>query len=75
MKPRVALIGTGGTISSIGRNSLDLWEYMDAGRKVGMNGTPGFYVNGVVLSGAQPLDAFVEVIDAELARAGQTVGG
>ena len=33
MKPRVALIGTGGTISSIGRNSLDLWEYMDAGRK------------------------------------------
>src|SRR5262249_60788702 len=33
MKPRVALIGTGGTISSIGRDSLDLWEYMDAGRK------------------------------------------
>ena len=32
-KPRVALIGTGGTISSIGRGSLDLWEYMDAGRK------------------------------------------
>src|SRR3989442_12915944 len=32
-KPRVALIGTGGTISSIGRGSLDLWEYMDASRK------------------------------------------
>jgi len=32
-KPRVALIGTGGTISSIGRGSLDLWEYMDTGRK------------------------------------------
>ena len=32
-KRRVALIGTGGTISSIGRGSLDLWEYMDAGRK------------------------------------------
>jgi L-asparaginase len=32
-KPRVALIGTGGTISSIGRHSLDLWEYMDYGRK------------------------------------------
>ena len=31
-KPRVALIGTGGTISSIGRDSLDLWEYMDSGR-------------------------------------------
>jgi L-asparaginase len=33
MKPRVALIGTGGTISSIGRGSLDLWEYMDTSRK------------------------------------------
>ena len=33
MKQRVALIGTGGTISSIGRGSLDLWEYMDTGRK------------------------------------------
>jgi L-asparaginase len=32
-KPRVVLIGTGGTISSIGRESLDLWEYMDASRK------------------------------------------
>jgi len=32
-KPRIALIGTGGTISSIGRDSLDLWEYMDTGRK------------------------------------------
>jgi L-asparaginase len=32
-KPRVALIGTGGTISSIGRGSLDLWEYMDGGHK------------------------------------------
>jgi L-asparaginase len=33
MKRRVALIGTGGTISSIGRGSLDLWEYMDTSRK------------------------------------------
>ncbi|MGH7387879.1 MAG: asparaginase [Candidatus Rokuibacteriota bacterium] len=32
-KPRVALIGTGGTISSIGRDGLDLWEYMDSSRK------------------------------------------
>jgi L-asparaginase len=26
---RVALIGTGGTISSVGRDALDVWEYMD----------------------------------------------
>lgn len=28
-KPRVAVIGTGGTISSVGRHSLDLIEYVD----------------------------------------------
>ncbi|MBI1735452.1 MAG: asparaginase [Candidatus Rokubacteria bacterium] len=28
-RPRVAVIGTGGTISSVGRDSLDVWEYMD----------------------------------------------
>src|SRR5207245_10784949 len=33
MRRRVARIGTGGTISSIGRGSLDLWEYMDTSRK------------------------------------------
>lgn len=40
-----------------------------AGKKVGMSGTPGFYINGEVLSGAQPLPAFVEVIDRQLAMA------
>ena len=33
-KPRVALIGTGGTISSIGRHALDLIEYPDTGIKL-----------------------------------------
>lgn len=33
-KPRVAVIGTGGTISSVGRDPLDVWEYMDHGRKL-----------------------------------------
>jgi L-asparaginase len=33
-KPRVAVIGTGGTISSVGRHSLDVWEYMAHGRKM-----------------------------------------
>lgn len=37
------------------------------GSKVGVNGTPAFFINGISLSGAQPLGAFVEVIDAELA--------
>jgi len=41
---------------------------MADGRAVGMSGTPGFYINGVVLSGAQPLSAFDEVITSELRR-------
>lgn len=31
-KPRIAIIGTGGTISTIGRHSLDLFEYSDYGK-------------------------------------------
>jgi L-asparaginase len=31
-RPRVALIGTGGSISTVGRDSLDLFEYGDFGR-------------------------------------------
>jgi predicted DsbA family dithiol-disulfide isomerase len=33
-----------------------------------VSGTPGFFINGVALSGAQPKDAFTRVIDDELAR-------
>src|SRR5688572_4443281 len=33
-RPRVAVIGTGGTISSVGRDSLDVWQYMDHGKKL-----------------------------------------
>lgn len=31
-RPRVAVVGTGGTISFVGRHSLDLYEYGDTGR-------------------------------------------
>ena len=33
-------------------------------------GTPAFFVNGILLSGAKPADEFYRLIDAELARAG-----
>ncbi|MEO7112051.1 MAG: thioredoxin domain-containing protein, partial [Polyangiaceae bacterium] len=39
------------------------------GKQVGVNGTPGFFINGVELSGAQPFDKFKAVIDQELAKA------
>ncbi|MGH7327481.1 MAG: DsbA family protein, partial [Polyangiaceae bacterium] len=39
------------------------------GKQVGVNGTPGFYINGVEVSGAQPFDKFKAVIDQELQKA------
>jgi protein-disulfide isomerase len=38
-----------------------------AGQKVGVNGTPAFFINGTMISGAQPLEEFKKLIDAELA--------
>jgi len=40
-----------------------------AGSALGVTGTPAFFVNGILLSGAQPFDAFKEIIDAELQAA------
>jgi protein-disulfide isomerase len=34
--------------------------------KIGANGTPAFRINGTTLVGAQPIDAFTSIIDAEL---------
>lgn len=38
------------------------------GRKAGVAGTPGFFINGIFLSGAQPKDAFTRVIEDELSK-------
>jgi len=36
--------------------------------KLGLQGTPAFFINGRLISGAQPLEKFVQIIDEELAR-------
>jgi protein-disulfide isomerase len=41
---------------------------IDEGTRLGVNGTPAFFINGRPLSGAQPLEAFARVIEEELAR-------
>ncbi len=46
----------------------DIDKDTQEGRRAGVNGTPGFFINGVFLSGAQGQDAFTRVIDDELAR-------
>lgn len=41
---------------------------IDEGSRLGVNGTPTFFINGRVLSGAQPLATFAGIIDDELTR-------
>ena len=60
---------------------LDSGEYTDEvqrdlaqGAAYGVTGTPTFFVNGRVLGGAQPYEAFAEVVQEELARAGRRAG-
>ena len=40
---------------------------ISAGNESGVNGTPAFFINGRMLSGAQPFEAFKRIIDDELA--------
>jgi protein-disulfide isomerase len=42
---------------------------LQAGNEAGVNGTPAFFINGRMLSGAQPFDEFKRIIDEELAAA------
>ena len=37
---------------------------------LGVRGTPGFLINGVFISGAQPIEVFEEIIDEQLASVG-----
>jgi protein-disulfide isomerase len=36
---------------------------------LGITGTPGFFINGELMKGAQPLEKFIEVIDKKMAEA------
>lgn len=49
-----------------GKYAKTVQEDMTAGQKVGVSGTPAFFINGVMLSGAMPFDEFKRVIDQEL---------
>ncbi len=43
-------------------------EFMQRGVNAGVSGTPAFFINGIMLSGAQPYDAFEEIVVEELKR-------
>jgi protein-disulfide isomerase len=47
--------------------SADVETDIAAGDEVGVSGTPAFFINGRVLSGALPFETFKQLIDEELA--------
>jgi predicted DsbA family dithiol-disulfide isomerase len=52
------------------RHAQDVRRDMTEANSFGINGTPGFLVNGRALNGARPLDDFIKVIEEELQNAG-----
>jgi protein-disulfide isomerase len=47
---------------------------IDLARTIGATGTPAFRINGITLSGAQPLEKFTAIIDEELPKARLALG-
>ncbi len=50
-----------------GRTAAAVRAEMAEGQQKGISGTPGFLINGQLISGAQPFEAFKTAIDAQLA--------
>jgi protein-disulfide isomerase len=51
-----------------GKHQAAIKKDIEEGRRIGVTGTPAFFINGRMISGAQPFEAFARVIDDELAR-------
>jgi protein-disulfide isomerase len=61
-------VGEFGQCMSTHKYAAQIDRDMTDGDSYGVHGTPAYFVNGRFLSGAQPIENFKEVIDAELAR-------
>ncbi len=48
------------------RHDAAIHASLEQGAALGVSGTPAYFINGRMLSGARPLESFTEVIDAEL---------
>jgi len=54
---------------SSGKFQSQIQGDVDLGTKLGVTGTPSFFVNGILVDGAQPAAAFEKIIDSELKAA------
>ncbi len=53
-----------------GKHAANVQTDLDLGSGMGVQSTPTLYINGRVVTGAQPLNVFTSIIDEELARRG-----
>ena len=60
----VGQVGNGSNAEVVVQQMKDRAEM----QAVGQTGTPAFYINGRMISGAQPFEVFKKIIDEELAR-------
>jgi protein-disulfide isomerase len=51
-----------------GAHTKDIEASIAKGSSVGVSGTPAYFINGIMISGAQPYESFKELIDSELKR-------
>ena len=49
-----------------GKHTKTVQRDIDAGKLAGVQGTPAFFINGILVSGAQPIERFKELIESEL---------
>jgi protein-disulfide isomerase len=60
---------------SAGTHKAAVQRDLDDGNRLGITGTPAFFINGRALSGAQPLEAFTRLIEQELASIAESRKG
>jgi protein-disulfide isomerase len=54
-----------------GKYTKRVQEGLEEATRLGLSSTPSIFINGRLLLGAQPLEAFQSIIDEELERAGK----
>jgi len=54
-----------------GKYASEVEKDVKDGEAAGVRGTPGFFINGRPVSGAQPTDNFVQIIEEELKKAAE----
>jgi protein-disulfide isomerase len=74
LKSRAAALGLDaskfGTCLQSSRHDQEIRASIEDGARIGVTGTPAFFINGRMMFGAQPIQKFEEVIEAELSRGG-----